>query len=383
MNNTVVLTSWCVIMVLLLCGVISESLLMRGASVVRRANGSKFVAVSSATSTFLTRKLHSANNNDSAAAPASRSEEEMKEIKLKREQRKAAKEAAKKEKAAKKKALAAQRQEEEEKEKISNAVSFTDLDECCGDYAVVRSKTDRVRSYTKIRDTTASSSPSEERVWLRCRLHSLRINSNSVFLKLRQNSISTMQACFFKNDHKEDKSYAAKMLKYMKDLPEESIVDVCGVVVPADVKSCTVKDREIKVEKIHAVSRASSILPFQLEDASRSKQEIEESLDTERPYANIGQELRLDNRWIDLRVPSNNSIMKVKSGICQLYRESLYGKGFTEIHTPKLIGGESESGAGVFKTDYFGSEGACVGGCAFFVCLFVCLSVFVRFQIIA
>ncbi len=34
-------------------------------------------------------------------------------------------------------------------------------------------------------------------------------------------------------------------------------------------------------------------------------------------------------------------------------------RGFTEIHTPKLIAGESEGGAGVFKTDYFGQT-ACL-----------------------
>ena len=33
--------------------------------------------------------------------------------------------------------------------------------------------------------------------------------------------------------------------------------------------------------------------------------------------------------------------------------------GFTEIHSPKLVGGESESGAGVFTTEYFGST-ACL-----------------------
>jgi len=69
--------------------------------------------------------------------------------------------------------------------------------------------------------------------------------------------------------------------------------------------------------------------------------------------------LRLDHRWMDLRVPANNAIMRVQSAICQLFRESLYSQGFVEIHTPKLIAGESESGAGVFTTDYFGTT-ACL-----------------------
>jgi aspartyl-tRNA synthetase len=44
-------------------------------------------------------------------------------------------------------------------------------------------------------------------------------------------------------------------------------------------------------------------------------------------------------RWLDLRVPANNCIMRIQSGVCQLFRESLYAQGFMEIHTPKLIGG--------------------------------------------
>jgi len=45
--------------------------------------------------------------------------------------------------------------------------------------------------------------------------------------------------------------------------------------------------------------------------------------------------------------------------VCQLFREALYSRGFTEIQTPKLIGGESEGGADVFTTDYF-EQTACL-----------------------
>lgn len=69
--------------------------------------------------------------------------------------------------------------------------------------------------------------------------------------------------------------------------------------------------------------------------------EVEASQSTDRPFARIGQELRLDNRWLDLRVPANNCMMRIQSGVCQLFRESLYEQGFIEIHTPKLVGGES------------------------------------------
>jgi aspartyl-tRNA synthetase len=51
--------------------------------------------------------------------------------------------------------------------------------------------------------------------------------------------------------------------------------------------------------------------------------------------------------------------MRLQSGVCMLFREFLYGRGFTEIHSPKLIGGTSEGGANVFRLDYFGQE-ACL-----------------------
>ena len=64
-------------------------------------------------------------------------------------------------------------------------------------------------------------------------------------------------------------------------------------------------------------------------------------------------DLRLDYRWIDLREEKNALIFKVQSLFVNKLRECLTNKDFIEIHTPKLIGSESESGAGVFKVDYF------------------------------
>ena len=53
-------------------------------------------------------------------------------------------------------------------------------------------------------------------------------------------------------------------------------------------------------------------------------------------------------------MPANNAIMRVRSGVSQLFREALTLRGFVEINTPKLIAGESEGGSEVFRTDYFG-----------------------------
>lgn len=73
----------------------------------------------------------------------------------------------------------------------------------------------------------------------------------------------------------------------------------------------------------------------------------------------MGQNARLDNRILDLRVPANQAIMKLSSGICKFFRRFLEDRDFVEIHTPKLLGGTSEGGAEVFRTKYFGQD-ACL-----------------------
>lgn len=66
-----------------------------------------------------------------------------------------------------------------------------------------------------------------------------------------------------------------------------------------------------------------------------------------------GQDIKLDNRIIDLRTLTNQAIYRIEAGVCQLFREILNDKGFIEIHTPKIINAASEGGANVFKVSYF------------------------------
>jgi aspartyl/asparaginyl-tRNA synthetase len=269
----------------------------------------------------------------------------------------AAKEQGKAEKAAKKEA---ERLAKEEAERIDdvNYLSFEDQDsyEPFGDLVRIMSRSRTGRQFANVEDL-GSVNKVGDTVWLRGRLHSIRIKGGSCFLVLRQNSFNTVQAIFFKD--KENPEFSQKMIKYLKSLTVESIIDVEGILEDAEVKSCSIQNVELKINRIHAVTKAAPILPFLVEDASRSEAEVDASQETDRPFPRLGQELRLDHRWMDLRTPANNAIFRVQSMICQLFRESLYSQGFTEIHTPKLVAGESESGAGVFTTDYFGTT-ACL-----------------------
>ncbi|KAL7574237.1 hypothetical protein ACA910_012492 [Epithemia clementina (nom. ined.)] len=291
-----------------------------------------------------------------SASTTEKTDEEKERIKAEREARKADKERLKLEKKAKQEA---ERLAREATEAIHD-VTYMSYDEQetypnMGDLTRVMSKSRTGRPFLKVSDL--QNKKAGDTVWLRGRLNSLRPTGGSCFLVLRQDSFHTVQACYFKD--KEDPEGSKKMLKFLKSLTLESIIDIEGTLAEADVISCSVKNFEIKLKRIYCVSRAAVQLPFLVEDAARSEREVDESQDTDRPFPRLGQEIRLDHRWLDLRAPANNAIMRVQSAVCQLFRESLYSQGFCEIHTPKLIAGESESGAGVFTTDYFGTT-ACL-----------------------
>jgi len=219
-----------------------------------------------------------------------------------------------------------------------------------GDYEVSRSQSKDSRTYTKVRELAQSPTP----VWVRGRVKSIRAKGNLCFLVLREmgDASTTAQACYFKDKGNADESKA--MLKWLGHLTVESVVDVFGTAVEATVKSCSQKDVELQISKLFVVTRAPAQLPFLVEDAGRSERDIEASRDSERPLAGVGQDARLDSRWLDLRTPATSAIFKIRAAICRSFRRSLDDRGFLEIHSPKLIAGESESGAGVFTTDYFG-----------------------------
>lgn len=62
---------------------------------------------------------------------------------------------------------------------------------------------------------------------------------------------------------------------------------------------------------------------------------------------------RINYRWIDLRTDRNQLMFKVQTVLVNAMRQFLLEKDFFEIHTPKLIGAASESGADVFEVKYF------------------------------
>ena len=110
------------------------------------------------------------------------------------------------------------------------------------------------------------------------------------------------------------------MIEFARKIPKESIIDIkATVVVPnMPVEGCTQKI-ELKVIEIWTVNRSVPMLPFQIEDASKKvdqeaeedndasakKEEGKETKEAEHKFAAVKQDVRLNNRVIDLRVPAN------------------------------------------------------------------------------
>jgi aspartyl-tRNA synthetase len=62
---------------------------------------------------------------------------------------------------------------------------------------------------------------------------------------------------------------------------------------------------------------------------------------------------RIDWRYVDLRRPDRKLIFEVQTTVEHAMREHWLGQGFLELHTPKFMGSASESGAELFKVEYF------------------------------
>lgn len=185
-----------------------------------------------------------------------------------------------------------------------------------------------------------------EQVVVRARMHSKRQQgATMVFVTLRQ------QENLIQGLVKVDLEQVLKpMAKWVGNINLELIVLVHAVVrkVAEPIKLATVQDVELQITQLHTVVETPERLPILIEDALRLEAEAEAA---GLPVVNL--DTRLDARVIDLRTTTNQAIFKIQSGVCTLFREFLLKRGFTEIHTPKLIAAALEGGANVFEVTYF------------------------------
>ena len=131
-----------------------------------------------------------------------------------------------------------------------------------------------------------------------------------------------------------------ELVKIIDTLPLESTIKVTGKVV---------KNEKVKLNGLE-------IIPSKIEVTSTSDVELPIDL---KNKDNTLRETRLDYRYLDLRRVENQLLFKCQSYIEQMMREYWYNNDYTEIHTPKISASSAESGAEMFKLDYFGQQ-ACL-----------------------
>ena len=139
-----------------------------------------------------------------------------------------------------------------------------------------------------------------------------------------------------------EKEKLPELCPVIASLTQDSVISVVGTAVENDfVKMGGV---EIIPESITAESIADALPIVRKEiPATKKRPGVERS--------SIDQ--RIDYRWIDLRTDENQLMFKVQTAMVNAMREFLIDRNFIEIHTPKLIGAASESGAEVFEVKYF------------------------------
>lgn len=189
-------------------------------------------------------------------------------------------------------------------------------------------------------------------VRFRARIHHSRAISSKITFMVFRHQLHTIQGVLTV----EDGVVSDNMVRWAEDLHRESIVLVEGKVhAPQEagqdkVKSTTIHEIEIKIEKLYLIAEPSATLPFQVDDASRP---LEYYKNQDAHFTRVGERTRLNHRVLDLRTPVSQSIFRIHSAIVNLFREFLRAKGFTEIHSSKFQEGATESGASVFRVDYF------------------------------
>jgi aspartyl-tRNA synthetase len=118
-------------------------------------------------------------------------------------------------------------------------------------------------------------------------------------------------------------------------LTRESAVSATGTVV--ENPRVKLGGLEILLQDLEVASLAEPVLPIDI--SGRTETDLDK---------------RLDYRFLDLRRPEAQLIFRVATTVEAAMRRFWVEQGFVEIHTPKLMGSPSESGAELFSLEYFG-----------------------------
>ncbi|PFH62696.1 hypothetical protein XA68_12374 [Ophiocordyceps unilateralis] len=170
--------------------------------------------------------------------------------------------------------------------------------------------------------------PLGSEVNIRARISTHRQLSKALDFILLRDQTHSVQAVLSRDE--------VDMAHWVQKLPAESLVQVCGTLKepPEPVRSATVDTVEVHIQSVHVVNTAHNA-PF-------TNYKPPESLRN-----------RMSSRILDLRHPSNQALFRIRSLVTRKFHDVLFDHGFVEINTPKLQPAATESGAAVFKVNYF------------------------------
>jgi nondiscriminating aspartyl-tRNA synthetase len=174
--------------------------------------------------------------------------------------------------------------------------------------------------------TIEASAHTGERVRVEGWLHSLRQLGGVSFLVIRD-GWGTLQVV----------AETASELTPLQDheASVESVIAVEGLVVPMPQAPGGIELHDLRIEVITPVTEAPPV-----------------PLNKPRLAAHITT--LLDHAVVTNRHPSRRAILRLGAGAMASFRATLTARDFTEIQTPKIVASATESGANVFKLDYFG-----------------------------
>lgn len=157
-------------------------------------------------------------------------------------------------------------------------------------------------------------------------LHTLRDQKNMQFLIIRDRTGLVQVAHYKKGD--------LDLAETISTLGTESALTITGKVV--ENKIVKLGGLEIQLENLDIENPAEIPLPFE-------------------PFGEYlpDQDFRLDWRYLDLRRDINRLIFEVQTTAEQAMREYWIAHDFIEMHSPKIMGAPSESGAELFSLPYF------------------------------
>ena len=128
-----------------------------------------------------------------------------------------------------------------------------------------------------------------------------------------------------------------ELAELISGIGTESAITLTGKVVANEVVK--LGGIEIQLESLVVENNAQLPLPFD-------------------PFSEIlpDQDFRMDWRYLDLRREVNRLIFQVQTTLEQAMRTYWLDHGFIEMHSPKIMGAPSESGAELFTLGYFDTK---------------------------